>query len=153
MIFRQANLVLNGTKSQHRLPLKEGEELYIILLSGPNWVKPYANMHLDGAITAVRHKDGRLKYAVGKDYAIQPPNRKSIGRFQITGIRCEHLRSINLDDVVAEGYCIDGKMDVMKAKNWYKELWNSVQRHSEFRWKQNPLVCVMHMRPIKAREG
>lgn len=87
MIFQHTiNKVLAGEKSQTRRLVKPGETLA-------------------GDGSEVRHGFGRLKWAVGRTYAVQPGRGQSgIARIRLTAIRREDVRDIAFPDVRAEGF-------------------------------------------------
>jgi len=93
-------------------------------------------------IFSVIGANGRLKWQVGKDYAIQPGRgKKSIGRTPpIEAIRRERLLSISVDDLVAEGCPFI--MEDERMLDWFLELWNSLYRKPH-RSKDDPDVWVL----------
>ena len=152
LIFTETlDALLDGTKGQTRRVVKEGDEAHIVTSAGgTQWVKPCADLHLQGTITAVRSKNGRIKWALGRTYAVQEGRGKpQVARLEITGIRCERLQSINFDDVIAEGYRIFGKMDAVKARHWYMGVWRNIHKKGEFAWENNPLVWPLHVRMVR----
>jgi uncharacterized protein YhfF len=99
--------VLNGTKTatSHLVKQQRGHSL------------PYevSRSHRDGTIYLVgdvvyqgaEWDDIRIRprYAVGKDYAIQPGRgQKSVGRYRITAIERYDVRTITPEQVKAEGF-------------------------------------------------
>ena len=78
MIFKQYQQVLDGTKTQTRRPVKEGDE----------------GVELQGSIAAVfAHRGSKLKWQVGRTYAVQPGRgKKAVGRIRIIKIRRERLK-------------------------------------------------------------
>lgn len=89
---------VKGEKTQTRREVKPWEWLSVL----PNGSK------------AVFHR-GRIKWQVGKTYAIQPGRGKaSIGRFTLLDIRRERVGAITEADAIAEGvalnhyYCDEG---------------------------------------------
>lgn len=104
MLFKQtlAEKIINGQKTQTRRLCKDGE----------NWRKAS-----DDGIATVFDKDGRIKWQVGRDYAIQTKRGgKAIGRFRITDIRREIVAQISDDDAKAEGFA--GRNEFFGAWDW-----------------------------------
>ena len=135
MIFRNWKQVLNGTKTQTRRPVKEGEELFWIDTFGSRVGTPedYRRMGWDGyrppfselAVVRLYPLDGhiylatgkvcphRIKWQVGRTYAVQPGRgKKAVGRIRITKIRRERLQHIDINGVLAEGISLE------EIKNW-----------------------------------
>lgn len=90
MIFQHTlNKVLDGRKTQTRRRI------------GPN---DSADRDDNGVITAVR-VNGRLKWAVGRTYAIVPARGKpSVARMRITALGQAPVQAITEADAQAEGY-------------------------------------------------
>jgi len=123
MIFKETwQQVLDGTKTQTRRPVKDGDEGHHILPRG--------------GFLSVEH-NGRLKWALGFDYAVQPGRgKKAVGRIRITGIWRQRLREIWVEECRAEG--ITGVF----ARFGFEQLWNSLYR-KPYRWEDNPEVWVL----------
>lgn len=128
MIFKETHHLIPERKWQTRRPVKPGE---------------HAIMSLDDPtkIFSVIGANGRLKWQVGKDYAIQPGRgKKSIGRTPpILAIRREGLQEISLKDLQAE----------MGQPGWgwglvyfFIELWDGLYRKPH-RWEDDPDVWVL----------
>lgn len=90
MIFQHTLLqVLSGNKWQTRRVISPHDEA----------VRGRYNR-----IEAVRH-NGRLKWAVGRTYAVQPGRGKpQVARVRVTQIRSEHITRISTADAIAEGF-------------------------------------------------
>lgn len=115
MIFKETHHLIPDRKWQTRRPVKPGEYA-IMSIADPT------------KIFSVIGANGRLKWQVGKDYAVQPGRgKKSIGRTPpIVTIRRERLLPISVDDLVAEGCPFI--MEDERMLDWFLELWNSLYR-------------------------
>lgn len=131
MIFKQAQQVLDGTKTQTRRPVKAGD-FHDIKLP-------------DGSFYAVtRGPDRRMKWKIFKTYAVQPGRgKKAVGRIRITKIRWERLREISFPDIKAEGVPREPLQRFA-----FEQLWNSLYR-KPYRWEDNPEVWVLEFEPVK----
>lgn len=74
----------------------------------------------DGRITHV-HKNGRLRWQLGDDYAVQPGRgRKAVARIRLSIIRLEDVREISLADAQAEGFAdVAGFLEVWRLMHDY----------------------------------
>ena len=102
MIFQYTyEQVLRGEKNQTRRRICEGDAAV---------VDDY------DYITAVTH-NGRMKYAVGSSYAVQPGrNEAAVGRIQLTQIDREPVATITEADAIAEGYAtVDDFLAIWEA--------------------------------------
>lgn len=126
MIFKETwQQVLDGTKTQTRRPVKEGEYGY--------------RMYHPDVIQVIYKHGGYIKWRVGKDYAVQPGRgKKAVGRIRITGIRRERLQEIRGRDVLAEGCGL-----AIPSRREFMELWDSLYRNTSYEWKRNPEVWVL----------
>lgn len=109
MLFRKvlADKILSGQKTQTRRLCKPGENWQIF--------PPIPATVLD--------KNGRIKWQVGRDYAIQVKRGgNAIGRFRIKDIRREIVAQISEDDAKAEGF--DGR-------NEFFTTWDSINGSDE----------------------
>lgn len=123
MIFTKTHHLIPEHKTQTRRPVKPGEYAW------PD----------TGNILAVYFATGRLKWALGFDYAIQPGRgKKAIGRTPpIREIRRERLQEINGNDCKAEGIYED-----MQDKWRFALLWDSLYRPPHD-WASNPRVWAL----------
>lgn len=65
-----------------------------------------------GNIIRVRTAKGRIKWEVGRTYAVCPGRGvKQVARIRLTGIRCERVCDITDADVLAEGLRWDGRRE------------------------------------------
>jgi len=128
-----------------------------------------------GTINAVEHATtGRVKWAVGRDYAVQPGRgESSIMRIRITAIRLERLQEISEADAKAEGMTrserlkfdaqqgIKSKMIVkgggghflptLSAQDCFRLLWSEIHTRVGTRWEDNPQVWVLEFELAEAR--
>jgi uncharacterized protein YhfF len=147
MIF-QATLdkVLSGEKTQTRRVVKSGEDIYPENRSwrgnGEYYTQP---------TEVYNFLTNRVKYQVGKTYAIQPGRgKKAVGRIRITAIRLENLHDITEEDARAEG-CLgyignldDG--DYMSPREAFKDVW--IELHGWRGWLDNPEVWVIEFERV-----
>ena len=124
MLFKPylAEAILQGKKTQtRRLPTTNGAVLY----------------DNDNTIIAV-YQNGRLRWKVGRTYAIQPGRgKKAIGRLHLLGIRQEPLQAINWRDARNEGLA-----DANPTKA-FVSLWNDINPTPGTCWQDNPEVFVL----------
>ena len=144
MIFRQWEQVLDGTKTQMRQLVKEGERA--VNLHGrivPDYV--WGN-----TIDAVYSSNGGKKWQVWHAYAIQPGRgKKAVGHIRVTGIRRERLQDISFNDMLCEGYPIalfsyTGNFNKNPVvDDWFMALWDSINIKRGTRWIDNPEVWCL----------
>lgn len=136
--------VLDGTKTQTRRLVKEGE-----------WASRYESIKSiwgQGAVYAVS-TIRRLKWEVGRTYAVQPGRGKpQIRRIKLLAIRKERLQEIESYEIDKEG--IPGRLatytddegfkdyDEDEHRSMFAELWDSIHPRGS-RWEDNPLVWVL----------
>ena len=152
MIFSNGldDKVRDGSKTQTRRLVKEDDYTWRNALS------------LE--ISSVCDQYNRLKWKVGKTYAIQSGRgKKGDGRFRITKIRKERLQDISEEDCRAEGIIvppahgrfvcvIEGQTSsryIMPSPiPYFAELWNSIHKKKDTRWEDNPLVWVLELENV-----
>jgi len=89
--------------------------------------------------------NGRIRWQVGKTYALQPGRGKSaVGRIRITAIRTEFLQDIGEQDAIAEGMA--GWAD-------YALVWDSINTRKGTRWADNPAVWVLTFEVVEGVEA
>ena len=93
-----------------------------------------------GVIFNVFHADGRLKWQIGRTYAIQPGKGKSVGRFLLLRIRREQLRDITWEDALAEGI---HSSEGVWAVGRFLELWSRLGYRKPRRVEDNPVVFAL----------
>jgi len=176
MYFKQIQEIIDGTKTQTRRVVKPGEAYAFRYLGstiehvtdGRAAYNPQAPTSM---ITKVFTPSGRLKWQVGRDYAVSPGRGKpGVGweptsgawgeqlftktllgtprplRIVITAIRCEPLQNISETDAMAEG-CPNHNyapgLEWFDPVKWYAELWDSINTRKGLRWADSPSVWVL----------
>lgn len=152
MIFQHTHeLVLSGDKTQTRRLVKPGDELH-------SW---WENDRV-GFRKAVQMDSGRIRWEVGRTYAVQPGRgQKAIARIRITDIRREPLQAITEAEAEAEGVepfpcptcdliepmhsfgCLHCGGTRKYHKGAYIELWNHIHTAPGTTWDDNPDVFVL----------
>lgn len=117
-----AESIMRGEKTQTRRPVKSTES-----------AKATEGIWAD-QIESV-YTNGRLKWMVGKTYAVQPGRgKKAIGHIKITRIRQQRVHDINRVDAVREGF---------KDMRAFQRKWSDLYDSTQFAWKNNPRVWVI----------
>lgn len=151
-IFKQINEVKYGSKTQTRRIAKNNEQL--ITVDGVKRI-----------VTTLKNGKTRLKWEVGRDYAIKPSMyEKGIEthRIRVTDLREECVQDISEADAIAEGVkfrdlsiqldiaikCYldysSGDFIYPTARTSYQTLWDSINlTPKRNRWKANPKVWVI----------
>jgi len=99
------------------------------------------------------YRNGRLLWAEGHDYAVQPGRgKKSVGRVRVTSIRSEALQDIIAEDVEQEGiFVFDSTAGGMYSPPNYADIhrdifigvWDSLNAKRGFPFDSNPWVWVL----------
>ena len=154
VIFKNehCNKVLNGEKTQTRRLFREGDY---------TWLAPGS---AGARITEVCDRNHRVKWQVGRSYAVQPGRgKKAIGRFKLLAIRRELLQNISDDDARQEGigsYVMQGSGGGSNpqmvypafadkdggfpcATQAFEALWDSINKRPGTRWVDNPTVWAL----------
>lgn len=152
MIFKQWCDVANGNKTQTRRVRKDGEFS--------------AEGGSQTTIATVRDSSNRLKWQVGRDYAVQSERTgKGLFKIKLTEIRLEPLRDISHADIGAEGIKVVWPvllqtaylMTGAKNENELKEIlfraefsgfWNHINDKPGSRWDDNPFVWVLTFKSL-----
>jgi hypothetical protein len=104
--------VLNEEKTQTRRPIR-GVDMAIDIHGTPGALDSPDFWRLS-TIKTVLDEKGRVRYEVGKAYAVCPGRGKSgQGHIVLTQIRHEDVRDISADDVHAEGFT--NRLDFLKV--------------------------------------
>jgi len=131
MIFtpEHCDMILRGEKTQTRRVAKPGE----------TW-EPYSEAVITSSYRLpLPHQMSpvkRVKWQVGKTYALQPGRGKSeVGRIRITDIQIElGVQCMHEDEIIAEGY---------SSIEEYALVWDSINTQKGTRWVDNPDVWVL----------
>src|SRR5688572_4332156 len=94
--------VLAGEKTQTRRPVHDGDGYFDLNRDGFSTRYTVPSGFVD---TVIDGKSGRVRYEVGRIYAVCPGRGKSgQGFIRLTRIRYEDVRCINHEDTIAEGF-------------------------------------------------
>lgn len=156
-------LIARGKKTQTRRVVKAGEtEGWDGYVRSINEV--YTRRLLKLATEDTPLETYRLKWQVGRDYAVCPGRGKPCAvvngkplRIRITGIRREKLNDISPDDVRAEGVRHDQDVDPLDIgfDEWeeelriYRDIWNDINTRKGTRWQDNPDVWVLEFEAVQ----
>lgn len=133
MIFHTYEKVLSGEKTQTRRIVKPSETCYHDSLGGVRSVYTYRGDSIP-----------RLKWQVGRTYAVQPGRVKAgIGRIRITAIRKERLLELSREDEIAEGFRLEG---------YFFIVWNRIHNARGERVLDDPEVWVLEFELVKETE-
>ena len=143
-----------GHKAQTRRVKREGERLLT--------VDERVDKLLPRTGCVYDEKNGRVKYQVGRRYAINLPRGpgdkgrmgKAVGSYECVGLREERLQDISIADCLAEGFPITVRLPDWEVACYETQpdfyafiaLWDSLHlaRIGE-RWADNPTVWVIEM--------
>jgi len=128
LIFKgdSIDLILRGEKTQTRRPVKATDRKRII----------------DGfeGVAYMWGTGWRWKWRIGHTYAIQPGRgKKAVGRFRLTGIRCERVADVSDVDAALEGIAYrrgsltygSTKLEGKTASEAYLNLWQRIYPKSD----------------------
>jgi len=160
MYFKQIDEIINGTKTQTRRVCKPNEAAFY-----DGYVRNIESVFSRGVqklpSIGAEIERYRLKWQVGRDYAVSPGRGMPADnwdalRIRITEIRREKLQDISAEDAIAEGINEDvclihnnatpEALDRVARKiaiERYRELWESINTHKGTRWEDNPDVWVL----------
>lgn len=143
MIFKQMDKVKDGSKTQTRRVVKDGERYSVITIERvgehvgskheiiyPSIAQPVSGIH------TVYTAKGARKWVVGRNYPASPKMyQPAFGRFAILSLAVERLHDIDEEDAIAEGVASVAE---------YIDLWQFInEKNKGFRWQDNPLVHVI----------
>jgi hypothetical protein len=134
MLFTPLNAakVIAGLKTQTRRIVKDNE--FACFVNGSNLVE-VETIDDVGKV--------RVKWVVGKTYAIQPGRGKpTIGHLRLKQIRRESLQAISIKEIWLEGFG-NKERKTTNEKDWYSGLWDSTNKTKGTRWEDNPDVWVL----------
>lgn len=147
MIFKQWQQVLDGTKTQTRRLVSGFDRLGL---------HDYGVEKVETVMQRFRDRDWpcrygiwRLKWVVGRTYAVQPGRgKKAVGCFRITEVRQERLQDISEEDAIAEGWPEHLELfpevnREWKTREWFRRLWDDIHKKSGTRWEDDPEVWVL----------
>jgi hypothetical protein len=156
MIFQATwQAVLDGSKSETRRIVKPGE-----------WLSDESALGVPVAVYKKPIPYERLKWQVGRTYAIQPGRgQKAVGRIRLLNIRQERLQDITELEAKAEGvkpYFYPVKISVtprgleqggyLNYIKPYRLLWNTIHTKRGERWDDNPLCWVLRFELVEDSE-
>ena len=128
MLFKPGLIkqIMVGHKTQTRRVLKPGEY--------HNWDAPYCReFDLDSGILEIYHANKRLKWIVGRDYAVCPGRgQHQVARIVFDNIRQQSLVAITEADAIAEGF---------EDRDAFIVAWNTINPKTPF--ESNPAVWVI----------
>lgn len=139
MIFKQWQQVLDGTKTQTRRLMKEGD-----------WPLHQAPGYAELPIEAVYDNRRRLRWKVGQTYAVQPGRgKKAIGRIRLTRIRRQRVQDISEEDAKAEGCPSRLETGFDTARYRFHVLWDSIYTKTGERWADNTGVWALTFEVVR----
>ena len=167
MILRQWKQVMGlelPIKTQTRQPVKERDWHGYLDSRG------YEGYILAGSQQTVTRK-GQIKWQVGRTYAVQRPDGKTVGRFLLAKIRRERLGDILEADCLAEGVQYDlggyfigesikqlgehiwhmGRFSF--AKDAFARLWDECYAKGAWDRMKDDDVWVLEWPPVEGGEG
>ena len=169
MILRNWRGVLDGTVTQARWPVKEGEFPFTV---GGFIIRYFAIKQ--PPIWEVCDHIGRTKWQVGKTYAVQPGwGQKAVGRIEIARLRRERLQDISEEDAKAEGANLRNLYGMDYIPGWqslgddrgfteeqrvsglrgaFAQEWDS-RYPKKYNWLENPDVWVLEFVSVKDLKG
>ncbi|KKN73423.1 hypothetical protein LCGC14_0401260 [marine sediment metagenome] len=137
MIFKETHrYVLDSTKTQTRRLVKPGD----IAFAQPGAA---GSFYPTALVTDARN---RLRWEVGKDYAVQSGRGKSsLGRIRLIAIRKEQLQEISAEDCTSEGLVTYHREHaaVSDLRQQFEMLWDGIHTLNGQRWDDNPEVWVL----------
>jgi hypothetical protein len=141
MIFQHTwEDVLSGKKTQTRRLWVDTDHTWI---GGYREGDQYPNGSRS-TYTEICRKDGVVRYAVGKTYAVQQGRSKpAIARIKVVGLWRERVQEISAQDAIRE-LAYQHVYDDAQGYIWsFRVLWDQVHKVKGTRWEDNPIVtCI-----------
>jgi hypothetical protein len=144
-----------------RPAIAPGDRLWVRETWGCHWAtddqKP---REIDPRLWSVRYfADDYVRPAIGDGSValLEQFRRKRTGRFmprwasrltlEVTEVRIEHLTAISREDCAAEGHPrseldFPPEVHLDAARDWYMDLWDSLNRKAGTRWRDDPWVIA-----------
>jgi len=102
----------------------------------------------------------RVKWQVGRTYAVQRPDRKTVGRFLLTKIRRERLGDISNFDMLKEGIKPwpqhinpTQPYNYERWREQFRQLWDSIYGEGAFNRMKDDDVWVLEWPPVEVPNG
>ncbi len=103
----------------------------------------------DGSFAEVR-RGGRVHYAVGREYAVQPGRRaRQVGRIKLWRIERQHVQDITLQQAIEEGVWSEERSAQGDYRAAFAAMWNQIHSKAGTRWEDNPAVWVLHFELVQ----
>lgn len=124
--------VLSGEKVQTRRIVKPGDEDTIFPMPTDRMFSQRGILYAAYPAHEAREistvfRNGRRLWNVGQEIAVQPGRgKKSVARILITGLRCEDVREISVEDAKAEGWELGLDAVTKYPALWYLRLWTQM---------------------------
>jgi len=80
--------------------------------------------------------------------SIHMPRWASRITLEITDVRVQRLKDISYDDVLAEGCPLPGPLASPADFDWYRALWDSLNKARGYGWNVNPWVWAITFRRV-----
>lgn len=131
------------------LPESTGNQWYTIRNARPFQLHPESNP-VDGIAGAIYRADGEFEFTTGWDKwkpSIFMPRWASRITLDVVNVRVEQVQDISEQDAYAEG--IDRSPKMPHPRQWFRELWNSINAKRGYGWERNPWVWVITFSPIR----
>lgn len=126
-----------------------GTEWYGIHTQRATRIHPGSN-EVDGIAYAIYRADGEHEFPYrGWHPSIHMPRWASRITLEITEVRVERLQEINRGDCMAEGCPFPNMADGPDPREWFGELWNSINAGRGYVWDVNPWVWVVSFKRVE----
>ena len=95
----------------------------------------------------------RERGEIGWRPSIHMPRWSSRILLEITNVRVEHVQEISEEDALNEGITYhdlpNNGLDPMRARTWFRGLWETINAARGFGWDVNPWVWVVEFRIVE----